>query len=454
MVLSENGLARIVGYEQLAAMERALMDADMPASPPSPPRNLRQKHNSQLGNCVPQEEVDQISSAYSNPPSARDPEPHSTSDHYSEKMKIPPISQVKSSSDPSRIITGPKPLLGKKIPSPVKQDLHSEYDESQGHGDFDVEESEDFHRKQRSHLGPGGSLLKKKHLQEVVNEGPGSPYSDDAEESSDQIGVARQMRKKPKAPALIFPSDSEPKISKGIRQGGINQMNLNVGQKVARVPPSKGGRGAIQNEERWLEGGAAQGGQAVSSNPPVNDPDSKYQPTTPRGPKSHQRGSYETKFDRDRQHNQRPPVQMHRSISSNSDDGLEVLDDISESYDYQNNLAAYGDDDQSIASDISIDKGNGYSSPGQENHPRENQNGPKTRLKKQKNSILGKLNKQKPPKIDPIEESYGNGGISATPSVSDLQVGPSQVPPGMMIPSGGQAQQPRSTKQPKVMVAR
>lgn len=459
LVLSENGLARIVGYEQLAAMERALMDADTPATPPSPPRNLRRKNNSQFANSGPQEEVDQISSAYSNPPSARDPEPHSTSDPYSEKVKIPPISQVKSSSDPSRIITGSKSVLGKKVPSPIKQaDLHSEYDESQGHGDFDIEESEDFHRKPRQ------QILKKKHLQDINNDGPGSPCSDDAEESSDHIGMGRQMHKKPKAPALIFPSDSEPKIpSKAVRQAGINQIAPAVGQKVARVPPSKGGRGVIQNEERWMEGGAAVAvpmmGAPYNHNP-SNDLDSKYQPTTPRGQKSHQRGSYESKFDRERLHNpppQRPPQQqIHPSNSSQSDDGLEVLDDISESYDNQSNhnLGGYGDDDQSIASDISVEKGNGYSSPGQENHPRDNQNGPKTRLRKQKNSVLGKLNKQKP-KIDPIEESYGNGGgLSAAPSIQDLQVGPSHVPPGMMIPSSGQgsqisSQQPRSTKQTK-----
>jgi hypothetical protein len=491
LVLSENGLNRVVGYDQLAAMERALMDADTPGSPPSPPRHLRNKPP-QLSR-LPTEEVDQISSAYSNPPSSRDPEPHSSEKgewggHYApgdgQKIsKIPPIvAQVKSASDPQRIITGAKSILGgpKKFPSPVKhQDLQSEYDDSQGHhhdhsapgnGDFDIEESEDFHRikpkpRQLANVPSGGALLKKK-----PGAGP-PPDSDDPEESSDRIVLGeanRHVSKKPKAPALIFPSEGDGKqmASKPIqiRQGGLGQ--LNNGNKIARVQPPKGGRGTIQNEERWMEGGAGAGGGG-DSQPSQHETDSKYQPTTPRGQKSHQRGSYETKFDRDRIQQQRPQPQHHqphRPASDNSDDGLEVLDDISESYDSHAVYPMGGgggypvtDDDQSILSDISLDKGGGGGSPGQENHPRDG-GGPKTRLKKQKNSVLGKLNKQRLRAAagDPTEDSYGNGGggPSMGPSLSELQIGPAQVPPGMMIPQGAaagplQAQQPRLVKQMK-----
>jgi hypothetical protein len=510
------------------------MDADTPGSPPSPPRHLRNKpHVSRLPTGGPQEEVDQISSAYSNPPSARDPDdwngpyaPHGGGEgrEVGQKIsKIPPIvAQVKSSSDPQRIITGAKSILGaKKFPSPVKQHdlLQSEYDDRPqgghghghhlqqqqqmsvgGNGDFDLEESEDFHHKpkhrQLSNVASGGALLKKKPI------AVGSPYSEDPEESSDRIGEGvRHMNKKPKAPtgagggALIFPSEGEGKSNASkaiqIRQSGLNQLN-NGNNKVARVPqPTKGGRGVIQNEERWMEGGAGGGGGGggSGSGESHHDSDSKYQPTTPRGQKSHHQrgggggggGSYETKFDRDRlQHRPQPPPpqqqqqQLHHSNSS--DDGLEVLDDISESYDSHPPYALGGggayasatDDDQSITSDISLEKGGGgnglNSSPGQENHPRENQNtnsSSKIRFKKQKNSVLGKLNKQRL-RSDPIEESYGgSGGLSNGPSLSDLQIGPAQVPPGMMIPTGGaagaggglgapvQAQQPRLVKQMK-----
>jgi hypothetical protein len=44
-VLAEGGLNRKVGYDQLAAMERALMDADYPMSPPSPPRSIGTFHS-------------------------------------------------------------------------------------------------------------------------------------------------------------------------------------------------------------------------------------------------------------------------------------------------------------------------------------------------------------------------------------------------------------------------
>lgn len=455
------------------------MDADTPTSPPSPPHHLRKKAHSQLHNGIgPQEEVDQISQAYSNPPSARDPDPlpHSESKgewhNYSNPnadahkiSKIPPISQVKSSSDPNRIN---KALLGvgKKLSSPLKHDnLQSEYDDrhAPGHGtDFELEESDDFHRKPKQHrqlsnVASGGALLRKK-----PQGGLGSPlYSDDAaDESSDQVGDVRPhpMNRKPKAPALIFPSESEGKIApsaKGIRQGGLSQITnpTGGGNKVSRVPPSKGGRGVIQNEERWMEGGAGAAPAPLTS--ATNDNDAKYQPTTPRGQKSHQRGSYESKFDRDRRSHQHRP---HPSLSSQSDDGLEVLDDISESYDdHQISSAMVGDDDQSIMSDISLEKaGVGeIGSPGLENHFREQQqSGMRTRLKKQqKNSVLGKLNKNKV-RIDPIEESSGSvaNGPTPSPSVSDLQIAPSQVPPGMMIPAQMQQQQqplPRSVRQVK-----
>eukprot|EP00604_Paraphysomonas_vestita_P000022 CAMPEP_0174825618 /NCGR_PEP_ID=MMETSP1107-20130205/42935_1 /TAXON_ID=36770 /ORGANISM="Paraphysomonas vestita, Strain GFlagA" /LENGTH=854 /DNA_ID=CAMNT_0016057403 /DNA_START=1316 /DNA_END=3880 /DNA_ORIENTATION=- len=527
-VLSENGLNRIVGYEQLAAMERALMDADTPASPPSPPRNIGR--NSKVSNKVEKSHsyeepvVDQVSSNYSNPVSARDPDPqsHHFNSHKNEwtdfngdsqpnkRDKIPPISQVKSSSDSkipgNKLLGGP---IDKKL-SPEKHDHHHYQQQQQQHrndyddGDIDMEESDDFNRKGKerkkvSNNPSGGVLLKKKPTPQRL----GSPYSDDGEESSDRIVDLRpnvqQLSdgKKPKAPALIFPSDQQSDnktpLKAPIRQGGLNSLNSNSsqgqlqqpsGQKVLRqVQPIKGGRGVIQNEERWMEGGASNQG---NNNSDINV-DSKFQPTTPRGAKQSNKGSYESKFDRDRnnnnnsnnnnnnakqsnkgsyeskfdrdrnnnnnsnnnnnnnnQHhinhhqnnnnnnNNHQQHQQQRGIQpSNSLDDMEVLDDISESNDYISN-ALYDDDNQSIVSDISIEKinesqGGIQNSPGQENS-RDNF-GPKTRIKKQKNLVLGKLNKQKF-KSDSNEESYSekstNGnGIGPSPSISELQIGPS-----------------------------
>mmetsp|Transcript_1193 Transcript_1193/g.1938 ORF Transcript_1193/g.1938 Transcript_1193/m.1938 type:complete len:1119 (-) Transcript_1193:206-3562(-) len=440
-VLQENGLNRKVGYDQLAAMERALMEADCPMSPPSPPRSIANP----IGR-LPLQEVSH--DAGWNPSSARDLPLSSVADSArggpnewpeidqkhdispNHHARIPPISRQprnKRNSD-SKVGRG---VAGRK-------NYRREHSEGDYDGDLEVgEESEDFAVKGAGQYGvrrkEGGKHKSSHSQQDITIQSNGS---DDMADSSDKFSDMQiqglNVRKGHKGPSpMIYPDtscDVPAKNRPGIRVGGgLGGLSSAAASQNRVIRQAGRGRGQIQNNSRWLEGGAS--GDADDKNSRA------YPPHSPRGsshPDRHKKGVYESKFDRETKH-------QHHHVESKYEDSFEELDDISDSQDYN--------DDFSIMSDISAEQHPSPTAP-------DISGGRKIGRRKKKNQALGKLKQKMRSDADSrmnMAEEGPHGGdhvhssahAAARPSkvkqrnVKHVPKAPAYPPPDMQINGNG-----------------